>query len=254
MLRPFLSRVREAELDVFETHVQHLVASVPDDGSTTDIQKSLSSFTLDISTDLFLGTSTNLLSSSKSANARERKFAAAFDYAQRALSGFDDFNIFSFIWKTVWGDRQLRDSLQCIHHFVDRVLEQAVSAGAEQTKGDPTQQEAEKILFQTLLDQGRPSEDVKYDILNIILAGRETMAACLSSIWYVLSQRPDVCDKIRAEISVLGNRRPTKEDLNRFTYLRMVLQEGDPPSPNDGRASPFPSPDPDVYEMAKTDK
>lgn len=213
-------------MDVFETHVQHLIATVPNDGSTIDIQRSFSSFTLDISTELFLGTSTNLLSASESVHAEGQQFAAAFDYAQRAVSGIDDFSLFSLVTKWLLGDRRLKESVKYIHGFVDQVLERAIDSSAAPPKQDPTWQQGEKIFFHTLLGEGRAREDIKYDILNIILAGKDTMAAFLSSIWYVLSQRPDVYEKIRDEISVLDGRRPTKEDLNRFPYLRMVLQEG----------------------------
>jgi enediyne biosynthesis protein E7 len=72
----------------------------------------------------------------------------------------------------------------------------------------------------------RSREEIKYDILNIVLAGKGTMTAFLSSIWYVVSQRPDIYEKLRAEIAVLGDQTPTKEDLHRLPYLQKVLQEG----------------------------
>jgi len=226
-LRPFVSRVGPAELAVIETHVQNLIKTIPADGSTIDLQKSFSSFTIDIATDLFLGTSTNLLSLSGPDHPEAQEFAAAFDYAQRAASGADNFRIRTLLWKLVFGDTRLKGCIESIHTFIDVILDRAI---VEQ-EGDMKAQ-GDKAFLPALLDDGRTREDVKYDILNITLAGKDTMASFLSSIWYVLSQRPDIVDKIREEISGLDGRQPTKEEIGGFKYLHMVLQEGEHPFPH----------------------
>jgi cytochrome P450 len=213
-------------LNIFETHVQHLISTIPKDGSTIDIQNSFSSFALDISTEIYLGTSTNTLSSSELADNKGQKFAMAFDYAQRTLSGVEDLNLVTMVSKLLFGDRRLKESLVCIHEYVDQVLDQALTSLAANTNQRFDQQSSDTLFSHALLSEGRAREDVKYDILNIILAGKDTMSTYLSSVWYVLCQRPDVYEKVRDEISVLEGRPPGKEELNQFTYLRMVLQEG----------------------------
>ncbi|KAK0640740.1 cytochrome P450 [Cercophora newfieldiana] len=109
-----------------------------------------------------------------------------------------------------------------IHTFIDQVLDQAIeSANRPGTAND----KEHKAFLPALLGEGRTREDLKYDILNITLAGKDTMASFLSSIWYTLSRRPNVVDSIRNEIGVLDGRAPTKGDLAGFRYLHMVLQE-----------------------------
>ncbi|KAK0618893.1 cytochrome P450 [Immersiella caudata] len=218
-LRPFVSRAGPQELSVVEKHVQNLIKSIPHDGATTDLQSSFSFFTTDVATDLFLGTSTNLLLSA-SDGPEAQEFAAAFDYAQRAASGIDIFDIKNLPWKLLFGARHLTKCIRKIHVFIDKVLDEAIES-SKLAQYDHEQ----KAFLPALLDNGRSREDVKYDILNVTLAGKDTMSSFLSSIWYVLSKRPDIINKIRKEISILNGRPPTREDITGFRYLHMVLQE-----------------------------
>ncbi|KAF2115473.1 cytochrome P450 [Lophiotrema nucula] len=215
ILRPFASRVRTQELLHFENYFQHLIATLPRDGCTIDIQQSFNSFTLDISTAVFLGKSTNLLSSPSQSGQR---FAAAFDHAQRALSGIDDYSLTSLVKNAIFGNDRLKTSLKEIHTFLDQVLDQCMLEGPQ----DPTSQDS---FFHTLTRQGRARQDIKYDILNLVLAGKDTTAAYLSSIWYFLSQNPSTYARLRSEISVLNGQAPTKDDLNRFPFLSQTLKE-----------------------------
>jgi cytochrome P450 len=219
--------VRDTEIDTFEKHIQHLIAAIPTDGTIADMQKLFASFTLDITTELFLGTSTNLLTTPSSSleGNEQQQFAAAFDYAQRAISGIEDYSISSFCRKLLFGDRKLQESLKCIHSFVDKVIENATSSHSAKKS---TECDKDKNIFETLLEQGRSKEDLKIDVINLVLAGRDTMAAYLSSIWYSVSQRADVFDKLRREIKELNGQRPSKDDLSKYSYLKMTMQEGKP--------------------------
>ncbi|KAH8704943.1 cytochrome P450 [Talaromyces proteolyticus] len=228
-LRPMLSRVRTIEVDIFESHLQSLMQSVPADGSTVDLQPVFNAMALDISTHLFLGTSTNVLPylfNSDLRGMRGQRFATAFDYSQRAVSGIDDFSLSGLCWKLLFGDKKLDESLQTIHSFIDEIIEQASKNFLEESRLPEFSDDKGQIFFYKLLGEGRSKEDIKHDILNLLLAGKDSTASFLASIWYVLCQRPDVCDKIRAEISPLQGQRPQLEDLSKFPYLRMVLQEG----------------------------
>jgi cytochrome P450 len=157
---------------------------------------------------------------------RGQKFAAAFDYSQRAVSGIDDFSLSGQCWKILFGDKKLAESLQTIHSFIDETIEQASGTFTKQSGLSEVSNNKRQIVFYKLLREGKSKEDIKYDILNLLAAGKDSMASFLASIWYVLCQRPDVCGKIRAEISALQGQRPALEDLSKFSYLRMVLQEG----------------------------
>lgn len=61
LIRPSFTRTQVADLDTFETHVQHLIGAIPRDGSTVDLQALFFSLTMDSSTEFLFGTSTNCL-------------------------------------------------------------------------------------------------------------------------------------------------------------------------------------------------
>jgi cytochrome P450 len=64
------------------------------------------------------------------------------------------------------------------------------------------------------------------EVVNLYIAGHETVALALSYTWRLLAQNPEVEKKLHAEISsVLGGRPPTIEDLAHLPYTECVYTE-----------------------------
>ena len=73
---------------------------------------------------------------------------------------------------------------------------------------------------------GMSDQQLRDEVLTLLLAGHETTAAALTWTWYLLAQHPDVERRLHAELdTVLGGRRPSVEDLDKLPYTRMVIQE-----------------------------
>ena len=69
-------------------------------------------------------------------------------------------------------------------------------------------------------------EQLRDEMMTIILAGHETTALALSWTFYLLSKHPEVETKLTAELErVLGGRSPTVEDLPKLTYTDVVVKE-----------------------------
>jgi len=68
---------------------------------------------------------------------------------------------------------------------------------------------------------------IRDELLNILLAGRDTTAALLTFTIYLCTQHPDVWDKMRAEVlSVCGpDGMPSYESLRELKYMRAVVNE-----------------------------
>lgn len=66
---------------------------------------------------------------------------------------------------------------------------------------------------------------LKDEILNILIAGRDTTAATLTFAFYLLSQHPDATDRLRQEVleHVGPNARPTHETITNMKYLRAFI-------------------------------
>src|SRR5437588_446894 len=74
--------------------------------------------------------------------------------------------------------------------------------------------------------EGMSDQQLRDEVLTLLLAGHETTAAALTWTWYLLSQHPEVERRLHAELdSVLAGRLPTVEHLDALPYTRMVIQE-----------------------------
>jgi hypothetical protein len=61
LIRPNFTRSQVADLDTFETHIQHFISAIPRDGSTVDLQPLFFSLTMDSATEFLFGRSTDCL-------------------------------------------------------------------------------------------------------------------------------------------------------------------------------------------------
>lgn len=69
-------------------------------------------------------------------------------------------------------------------------------------------------------------DEVRDELLTLLLAGHETTALTLTWTWWLLDRHPDVADRLRAEMSdVVGGREPTYDDVSRLSYTQAVVAE-----------------------------
>lgn len=73
---------------------------------------------------------------------------------------------------------------------------------------------------------GMSDEQLRDEVMTLFIAGHETTANALAWTWFLLSQYPEVEEKLYQELTtVLAGRTPTPEDLPRLPYLEMVFSE-----------------------------
>jgi cytochrome P450 len=96
----------------------------------------------------------------------------------------------------------------------------------------PQQATGPKDLLTLLLtardDDGNSMSDqqLRDEVITLLLAGHETTALNLSWTWYLLGQHPEVEKKLHAELdAVLGGRAPRPADLPKLQYTDRVLRE-----------------------------
>jgi cytochrome P450 len=74
--------------------------------------------------------------------------------------------------------------------------------------------------------EGLSDRQARDEVVTIFFAGHETTAATLSWAFYLLSQHPQVEERLRAEVrSALQGAAPTLADLPRLVYLQQVINE-----------------------------
>jgi cytochrome P450 len=80
--------------------------------------------------------------------------------------------------------------------------------------------------------QGMSNRQIRDEVMTLMLAGHETTANSLAWTFYLLSQHPEVSQKLRDEVDAVlidpetGTKRPPAvADLPHLPYTRMVIEE-----------------------------
>jgi cytochrome P450 len=74
--------------------------------------------------------------------------------------------------------------------------------------------------------EGMSDQQVRDEVITLLLGGYETTSLALTWTWYLLSQYPDAEQRLHSELdAVLAGQTPTVEHLSALPYTRMVIQE-----------------------------
>ena len=218
MLRPNFVRSQVGDLATFQQHVDYLIQAIPRDGSTVDLSELFFKLTLDSATEFLFGESTNML-------APEAASEMAVDFAEvynRALTGL--MRQFA-IWKrfSPFRDRQYEKDVKTLHDFVEVFVDKAL----RQAKTPESEERASGryIFLHELVKTTQDKVRIRSELLNILLAGRDTTASLLTTLFFDLSMRPDIWAKLQAEVDQLNGAAPTYKDIKDMKYLRYVMNE-----------------------------
>ncbi|KAL4787648.1 cytochrome P450 [Aspergillus varians] len=208
-------------------HVSRLIDLVPKDGSVFDIQELFFLLTIDSATHFLFGESVGAMEDNtvlgKSSVGNAQGFADAFNTAleylnKRSMS-------FSFYWAI--NPKKFRDANRRIHEVVDYYVHRAIEARRHPEKREP----GRYIFAESLAADNDDPKVLRDNMLNILLAGRDTTASLLSSVFFLLARNPAVWDKLRQvvvdEFGDVQNPKGaiTHARLKDLPYLRYVLNE-----------------------------
>lgn len=176
LLNPQFAKSYYRGLDFFREHVDNLFALIPMTGEPIDLQPLFFKFTLDTTTSLLFGNSVYSLREDRSESVRD--FEKAFDIAQQYL--VQRYRLLDLYWMI--GGRRFWRACKSVHVFVDQIAEQGLQALADSDQGKP-----DRYLFLDALAQDSNMDKVaiRDQLLNILLAGRDTTACLLSWTLYV---------------------------------------------------------------------
>lgn len=221
LLRPNFTRNQVGDLGTFEVHVSHLIRAIPRDGSTVDLQDLFFRLTMDSATEFLFGESTNSLAPGTT-NASNARFAEAFNRSQEAIgeAGRTGKVVTYFRKSTFKGD------VKFVHEFVDQFVQRGLEYRRthDLEKAD-AKSEGRYVFLRELVKHTNDPVQIRSELLNILLAGRDTTASLLSNTWFVLSRRPDIWEKLQSEVQALGVGAPTFAQIKEMKYLRYVLNE-----------------------------
>lgn len=218
LLRPNFTRSQVGDLDTFETHISKLISKIPTDRSTVDLQQLFFMLTLDSATEFLFGQSTDVLGDFPERGA---KFADAFTYVTERMGLESRVGPLA----NIMPNKRYKDGVKTIHEYISGYVQDAVASYKNGTSIKKDGDADRYIFLEELAKLGCSEKKIQDELLNILLAGRDTTASLLSYLFYTLARRPDVFAKLRDEVMQYGNQPPTFEQIKSMKYLQYCLNE-----------------------------
>jgi len=217
LVRPHLTKDSfvDAEMSRFEKHFGRLLSTIPKDGSKVDLQPLFFSFTLDAAIDMLTGQ--DLQSSKHSTGDNITKI---FDNAQRLLA-------FHAIVPFGGMGADEKRYIKLFHNWVDQYVNQAIDEHTSKSSEKPGNSDAEEkhSFLQKLVKETDDAVRIRNELISLLMAGRDTTASALSSLFFILAKRPDVVTKLQVEVAQLGGERPGFLRLKQMHYFQHTIQE-----------------------------
>lgn len=138
-----------------------------------------------------------------------------------ALLGSDRLGVLreTFLPAFVYGryERRVRRDAKYLHELADDI----VSTRRARASGNRDD------LLQIMLESDLDAANIRYQLINFLIAGHETTSGALSFALYFLSRHPEVFTRARAEVDAVWGEdpRPEFEKIAKLRYVRRVLDE-----------------------------
>lgn len=173
----------------------------------------------------------------------EIPFAQAFESATEAT--IMRFVVPTFIWRSMrylclGTERTLKLSLKKVDQFADEVIRTRKKELSLASDGSKQRSDLLTVFMGLKDEHGRPFSDkfLRDICVNFILAGRDTSSVALSWFFWLLNRKPEVEERILAEICQILNSRENginteneetlifkPEEIKKMDYLQAALSE-----------------------------
>ncbi|KAL4971288.1 n-alkane-inducible cytochrome P450 [Aspergillus desertorum] len=215
ILRRQFVRMQYQDMTIFEGPVNDMLASLRGCTGVVDLQPVFFRFTLATTVSLIFGEPSTSLE-----QMDHDMFAEAFDYA--SLISAMRMRLADLCW--LYNPPRYRKSCGLINKYASHYVDNALKDVDENGEEAAAQRHPFIIdLFKELRDR----KLVRDQLMNVLIAGRDTTACLMSWACYQLVRHPGSLERLRQEImSVAGSRdRLTRAQVNKMAYLRCVLNE-----------------------------
>lgn len=237
-LRPQFTRDQVSDLEAADRHLQVLFKALPEENGLGWIERAdllplIYRFTMDVSTEFLFGESVNSQSTAlyarDSGNRRdvqeELDFAEAMNYAQEHLAWRTRLRALRYL-----PSKKFQKACKTVKDFADRFVRIALDPDYKQP---PVLlgQKPKYILLNELVAETRDPIELRDQVLQILLAGRDTISSLLCWTILLLSRHPTEFHHLReAIVSQFGTETApaaelTFESLKACKELKNVLFE-----------------------------
>ncbi|KAF4627550.1 hypothetical protein G7Y89_g10609 [Cudoniella acicularis] len=210
ILRRSFERSHIEDITTMERHMQPLIESIPKNGSTVDLRKLFHRFTMNSATDFLLGTS------SGAGFTFGDEFEAAFDRILGKIGGTG-----KMMTLGASKDVEYERDVKFIHDSLDVRIDQALS----REKAVSSDTEKKDNFLDHLANETTDRVRIHFELLNKLMAGRDTTASMLTNAWFELAQNSTVWARLRKEVDSLQRARPTVPELQKMQFMRAIFNE-----------------------------
>ncbi|KAL9011508.1 MAG: hypothetical protein Q9173_003654 [Seirophora scorigena] len=222
LIKPTFARTQigDLRLPAFDAHVDRLIALIPANGVTVDLQPLFARLALDASTEFLFGESVGSLHPDRVLGDK-KDFLDAYNYGQMIVGR--RFQLPH--WNILTRDRKFWSSCETAHAFVEQYITKGISElKSSQVKGSSDEK---SILLHELLRQTKDVKDVRNQLMNIFMPAHEATGVALTNVFFQLARHPTVYARLRSEIIDAGDKHEawTFERLKGLRYLQHVISE-----------------------------
>ncbi|EGW34592.1 uncharacterized protein SPAPADRAFT_134963 [Spathaspora passalidarum NRRL Y-27907] len=231
MLRPQFVREQVGHVKLLEPHLQVFFKHIrKNKGKVFDLQELFFRLTIDSATEFLFGESVQSLRDESIGMQLEatqidgkQEFATAFNFSQNFLASR------SVLQELYWllNTKKFRDCNAKVHKFASYYVEKALNLTEKEL-----QEEKGYVFLYELAKQTKDPVILRDQLLNILVAGRDTTAGLLSFMFFELARNPDVFEKLKEEIyTKFGSgddvqfNEITFETLKQCEYMKAVINE-----------------------------
>lgn len=184
--------------------------------------------TLDSASETLLGSEMAFHSQLDVPGSESMRFMDAFDFIQNRVHRR---NIIDRGWGRLFGlayslykgtaKDEFEKACERVQSTVDAKLLEFLRRPVTKIKDERTY-----VFLEEMARTTRDPLELRHEILNVLMAGRDTTAALLTNTFFVLARRPDLWSRVRAEVEeTFAGQLPDYESLRNMKQLRNLFNE-----------------------------
>ncbi|PSP61379.1 cytochrome P450 [Halobacteriales archaeon QH_8_67_36] len=184
------------------------------DGDVVNVERAMTRTTLDVILDLMMGVE---LSEARVETIEEQLMPLGQRFEP------DPLRFAAPEWMPMPDDAEFDAAVETLDGILDDII-----AVRERTagSGDDGPMDFLSVLIRARDDGVESPEQLRDEMMTMLLAGHDTTALTLTYTWFLLSEHPEVERRVHEELDeVVGDDRPGMEHVRELDYLEWVIQE-----------------------------
>jgi cytochrome P450 len=128
-------------------------------------------------------------------------------------------------WVPMPGDAEYEAAIETLDDVLDEIIERRRGTEGD-SSGDGGPMDFLSVLLRAQGRGEQSAQQLRDEMMTMLLAGHDTTALTLTYTLFLLSEHPEVRERVEAEVDEqLDGEEPTATDVREFEYLEWVIDE-----------------------------